>query len=70
METPVATYEFDINESEGTVTCRYQNLMGMTFSSLVKLSDYSDIEAAKVAATEAAMTNEETYKKMMGGNNE
>ena len=70
METPVATYEFDINESEGTVTCRYQNVMGMTFSALVKLSDYSDTEAAKVAATEAAITNEENYKKMMGGNNE
>ena len=32
--------------------------------------DYSDIEAAKSAATELAQTNEENYKKMMGGNNE
>lgn len=70
METPVATYEFDINKSEGTVTCRYQNLMGMTFSSLVKLPDYSDAEAAKAAATKLALANEETYKKMMGGNDE
>ncbi|CAK1257723.1 hypothetical protein K72PH164C2_LOCUS56 [Klebsiella phage vB_Kpl_K72PH164C2] len=70
METPVATYEFDVNESEGTAVCRYQNLMGLTFSALVKLSDYSDIEAAKAAATDAAITNEENYKIMMGGNNE
>ncbi|HBC8967070.1 hypothetical protein RZP54_17970 [Raoultella ornithinolytica] len=70
METPVATYEFDVNESEGTAVCRYQNVMGMTFSALVKLSDYSDAEAAKAAATAIAMTNEENYKKMMGGNNE
>ncbi|MXG36898.1 hypothetical protein GRW62_33450 [Escherichia coli] len=45
-------------------------MMGMTFSALVKLSDYSDAEAAKAAATAIAMTNEENYKKMMGGNNE
>ena len=70
METPVATYEFDINESEGTAVCRYQNFMGLTFSALVKLSDYSDIEAAKAASTDAAITNEENYKIMMGGNNE
>lgn len=70
MGTPVATYEFDVNESEGTVVCRYQNVKGMTFSALVKLSDHSDIGAAKVAATEAAITNEENYKKMMGGHNE
>lgn len=70
METPVATYEFDVNESEDTAVCRYQNAKGMTFSALVKLSDYSDTEAAKAAATEAAITNEENYKKMMGGNNE
>lgn len=70
MKSPVATYEFDINESENTVVCRYQNMKELTFSALVKLSDYSDIDAAKAAATEAAMTNEENYKKMMEGNNE
>ncbi|HAT1666190.1 hypothetical protein RZP54_25760 [Raoultella ornithinolytica] len=70
METPVATYEFDVNESEGTAACLYQNVKGMTFSAIVKLSDYSDTEAAKSAATDAAMTNEENYKKMMEGNNE
>lgn len=70
METLVATYEFDINESEDTAVCRYQNVNGLTFSASVKLSDYSDIEAAKSAATELAQTNEDNYKIMMGGNNE
>lgn len=64
------TYEFDIDESEGSVTCLYQNGMGVTFSGMVDLSDYSDVEEAKVAATDAAITNEENYKKMMGDNGE